>query len=191
MDPVLEKIRDFADQAHGGQLRKYSPDRYIVHPVRVMERCAAHGASRAQLAAALLHDVLEDTMVTEEDLLRFLRSVMEEAEALETLDLVIALTDVYTKAAYPQWKRRRRKEEETERMRQIAPEAQTIKYADIIDNTADITENDPGFAFKYLRECRQLLRVMTEGDPALRTEAQALIARCIDSLPRRDRRERG
>ncbi|RYZ23323.1 MAG: HD domain-containing protein [Chitinophagaceae bacterium] len=190
MDPVLEQVRAFADRAHGGQLRKYSADRYIVHPVRVMERCAAQGATRAQLAAALLHDVLEDTFVTEEDLLRFLRSVLEEEEALHTLGLVIALTDVYTTSAYPKWKRRRRKEAEAERMRDVSPEAQTIKYADIIDNTADITANDPGFAFKYLRECRQLLRVMAGGDPALRAEAQALIARCIDSLPPAARRGR-
>ncbi|TCJ14455.1 HD domain-containing protein [Flaviaesturariibacter flavus] len=191
MDPVLEQVRDFADSAHGGQLRKYSPDRYIVHPVRVMECCAAHGATRAQQAAALLHDVLEDTRVTEEDLLRFLRTVMEEAEALHTLTLVVELTDVYTTSAYPKWKRRRRKEEEAERMRHISAEAQTIKYADILDNTLDITQNDPGFAFKFLRECRQLLRVMTAGDAELRAEAQALIARCIDSLPHSGRHERG
>jgi guanosine-3',5'-bis(diphosphate) 3'-pyrophosphohydrolase len=151
MDPVLEQVRDFADNAHGGQLRKYSPDRYIVHPVRVMERCAEFGASRAQLAAALMHDVLEDTNVTEEDMLRFLRSVMEEAEAIHTLELVIALTDVYTTSAYPQWKRRRRKEAEVERMRDILPEAQTIKYADIIDNTLDIVKNDPNFAPRFLK----------------------------------------
>src|SRR5438034_1720562 len=96
MDVVLQEIQQFADSAHGGQLRKYCQDRYIVHPVRVMERCAAYGASRAQLAAALLHDVLEDTPVGEEQLLRFLRSVMDEGEAMQTLQLVIELTDVFT-----------------------------------------------------------------------------------------------
>ncbi|RYY82901.1 MAG: HD domain-containing protein, partial [Chitinophagaceae bacterium] len=64
MDPFLRQVLAFADNAHGGQLRKYSPDRYIVHPLRVMELLEARGAGRVQLAAALLHDVLEDTRVT-------------------------------------------------------------------------------------------------------------------------------
>jgi (p)ppGpp synthase/HD superfamily hydrolase len=187
MDAVLKQVRDFADNAHGGQLRKYSPDRYIVHPVRVMELCAKHGASRAQLAAALLHDVLEDTQVTEEDLLRFLRSVMEEGEALHTLQLVIALTDVYTTSAYPQWKRRRRKEAEVERMRDILPEAQTIKYADIIDNTHDIVTGDPFFAPKFLMECRQLLAAMPSGDPGLWAAAKAAVHAGLRSFPMRRR----
>jgi (p)ppGpp synthase/HD superfamily hydrolase len=185
MEDVLLQVRDFADRSHGGQLRKYCNDRYIVHPVRVMERCAQLGASRAQLAAALLHDVLEDTPVSEEDLLRFLRSVMGEGEALHTLELVIELTDVFTSAAYPQWKRRRRKEEELERMQKISAEAQTIKYADIIDNTLDIVQNDPNFAPKFLKECRQLLTAMSAGNPELRALAQATIREGFDKLAAR------
>ena len=60
----LEKIRHFADQAHGGQLRKYTPERYIVHPVRVMETLKKYTDDLTVLAAALLHDVLEDTTTT-------------------------------------------------------------------------------------------------------------------------------
>ncbi|RYY66981.1 MAG: HD domain-containing protein [Chitinophagaceae bacterium] len=187
MDKLLETVRDFADTAHGGQLRKYSPDRYIVHPVRVMERCAAQGANRAQLAAALLHDVLEDTRIDEEELLRFLRSVTDDAEARHILELVVELTDVFTTAAYPRWRRSRRKEAEMERMSTISAEAQTIKYADILDNTREIVREDPGFAPKFLSECRQLLRVMDAGDPELRAEAQAGIRNGFDELARRRR----
>jgi len=63
MDKVLEQVKDFADKAHGDQLRKYTPDRYIVHPMRVMLICQEYTDDSQILAAALLHDVLEDTPV--------------------------------------------------------------------------------------------------------------------------------
>lgn len=69
MDRILEQIRDFADRAHGDQLRKYTPERYIVHPVRVMEQVQRITNDTTMLAAALLHDVLEDTATTADDIL--------------------------------------------------------------------------------------------------------------------------
>lgn len=39
MEELLQKVKDFADNAHGEQRRKYTPEKYIVHPVRVMEIC--------------------------------------------------------------------------------------------------------------------------------------------------------
>ncbi|WP_297333190.1 hypothetical protein [Flavobacterium sp.] len=36
-EEILHRIREYADDAHGSQMRKYTPERYIVHPVRVME----------------------------------------------------------------------------------------------------------------------------------------------------------
>ena len=38
MNQVIEKVQDFAGKAHAGQKRKYTPEPYIVHPVRVMQR---------------------------------------------------------------------------------------------------------------------------------------------------------
>ena len=101
MDAILEKVKVFADQAHGDQRRKYSNERYIFHPLRVMENCRNYTDDMAVLAAALLHDVLEDTKVTREEMDNFLREIMPEVMAARTLDLVIELTDVYTKKNYP------------------------------------------------------------------------------------------
>jgi (p)ppGpp synthase/HD superfamily hydrolase len=61
MDPSLETIKDFANKAHGDQKRRYTPDKYVVHPIRVMELCKEYTNDVTVLAAALLHDVLEDT----------------------------------------------------------------------------------------------------------------------------------
>jgi (p)ppGpp synthase/HD superfamily hydrolase len=189
MDAVLEQIRDFADKAHGEQKRKYTPERYIVHPVRVMQLCTRYTGELPLLAAALLHDVLEDTPVTKKELLQFLLTIMKEEEAKTTTKLVDELTDVYTKTAYPRWNRRKRKAKESARIRNTSGESQTVKYADIIDNCKEIVEHDPDFAGVFLWECKSLLQVMNNGDAALRQEAVETVERCLQRVPRRFRTE--
>jgi (p)ppGpp synthase/HD superfamily hydrolase len=183
-DLILQKVRDFADRAHGEQLRKYTPDRYIVHPVRVMETCNRYDNRLPILCAALLHDVLEDTAVDGDQLLAFLRTVMSEAEADETLMLVEELTDVYVKSNYPQWNRRTRKDKELERFVQTSPDAQTIKYADILDNSKEIGGHDTDFAPRYLRECRAILEKADRGNAALRQEALSVVSSGLRKLER-------
>lgn len=182
MEAALEKIRDYADRAHGKQQRKYTPERYIVHPVRVMEMCRQHTDKRPVLAAALLHDVLEDTPVTREKLLSFLHTVMNEEEAGETLRLVVELTDVFTKAAYPAWNRRKRKEKEVARMEKISADAQTVKYADILDNCNEIVEHDPQFAPRFLKECKLLLQAMPAGDAELYQRSKDAVQEALAQL---------
>ena len=123
------------------------------------------------LAAALLHDVLEDTPVTKKELHLFLTTVMSEEDAAQTTSLVAELTDKFTKLAYPRWNRRKRKEKESARIQQTGSQSQTVKYADIIDNCREIVEQDPDFARVFLRECKALLRVMPKGDKTLYQEA--------------------
>jgi guanosine-3',5'-bis(diphosphate) 3'-pyrophosphohydrolase len=57
----------FAYELHGGQIRK-SGEPYIAHPVAVAEILRELGGSPAMIAAGLLHDVVEDTEVTSEDI---------------------------------------------------------------------------------------------------------------------------
>src|SRR5690606_19104676 len=171
MEKFLEKIKDFADKAHGDQLRKYKKDRYIVHPVRVMLICKEYTENRSVLAAALLHDVLEDTPVSKEDIKSFLNQHMDPTEAITALNYVVELTDVYTKEDYPRLNRKQRKAREVERLTSISAEGQTIKYADIIDNAQEIAESDHSFAPVYLSECKTILESLSGGDPALRERA--------------------
>lgn len=171
MDNVLEKIREFADESHGDQQRKYSGERYIVHPVRVMEICRQYTLNHIILAAALLHDVLEDTKVNKLKMSQFLVTIMTPEDAASVIKLVSALTDVYTKEKFPLLNRKHRRYKESERLQSIPGDAQTIKYADIIDNTIDFTQNDPDFATVYLRECFNILRKMTKGNPELHKRA--------------------
>ncbi|MGK7390377.1 MAG: HD domain-containing protein [Candidatus Cyclobacteriaceae bacterium M2_1C_046] len=178
-EPILEKVRQYAEDAHGEQKRKYSEEKYIRHPERVMKLCSEYNDELTVLAAALLHDVLEDTPVTTEELERYLLNIMDRKAALETISLVVDLTDIYTKANFPQFNRKERKKLEAKRLQDAHPKAQTVKYADIIDNSIDITQNDPDFARVFLREGKLLLNNMNKGNPALHEKAKRTLNSCL------------
>ena len=182
MNNILQQVRDYADAAHGTQMRKYTPERYIVHPVRVMETCAQYTDKQTILAAALLHDVLEDTPVTQQEMLAFLQTIMSEEDAAETLKLVIELTDVYVKKDYPKMNRRTRKAKEQLRIAETSADSQTIKYADIIDNCNEIVKHDPDFAKVFLYECRANLRIMGKGNADLYNRAVQKVDDAIASM---------
>src|ERR1700730_17263920 len=68
----IEFIRnayEYAFQAHVGQKRS-SGEEYIVHPTAVAEILADLELDAVTIAAALLHDVVEDTNVTEEEIVK-------------------------------------------------------------------------------------------------------------------------
>jgi (p)ppGpp synthase/HD superfamily hydrolase len=180
---TLQKIRDFAERSHGDQMRKFSPEPYIEHPVRVMQTCAEHTNDVCILSAALLHDVLEDTEVSSEELLAYLQKELGEKHAARTFQIVEELTDVYVKKNYPQWNRRKRKQKETIRLEKVSEAAQTIKYADIIDNSLTIVGAEPDFRKKYLQECRALLLVLKKGSPSLHERATTVVTTLLAADP--------
>jgi guanosine-3',5'-bis(diphosphate) 3'-pyrophosphohydrolase len=182
MEELLEKVREYADQAHGGQTRKYSSDRYIVHPIRVMNICHNFTKDVCILSAALLHDVLEDTSVKPHEMKQFLLSIMEPPNAERTMKLVVELTDVYVKKDYPQWNRHKRKEMELKRLVGSSADSQTIKYADILDNCREIVQHDRQFAKLFLNECRKILHQLDRGDQELRQQALASVEEGLSLL---------
>jgi (p)ppGpp synthase/HD superfamily hydrolase len=181
-DAILEKVKIFADQAHGEQKRKYSEERYIQHSIRVMETCQSYTHDYCMLAAALLHDVLEDTAVTSDALHDFLSGIMDPQDATRTLTLVVELTDIFTRKNYPHLNRRARKAKEADRLAHVSAEAQTIKYADIIDNATNIFVHDPGFAVVFIHEGKWLLNRMSKGDPELRGRALLMVNDCLELM---------
>ncbi|MDF2931151.1 MAG: metal-dependent phosphohydrolase [Chryseobacterium sp.] len=100
---------------------------------------------------------------------------MSEKERNLTLQLVTELTDVYIKKDFPDLSRFQRKKKELDRLKAISPEAQTIKYADIIDNATEISQSDPDFAERYLQECYEIASELTKGNPELRTIALEVV----------------
>lgn len=183
---TLEAIIKFTDQAHDEQKRKYTGERYIVHPVRVMQMCQQYSYDPSILAAALLHDVLEDTPVPAERILEFLRLHLSEEDAARALRYVTELTDIYIKPNYPRMKRWSRKEKEAERLSFVSAEAQTIKYADIIDNSVNIVLHDREFGYVYLKEAQMILEKMKSGNPQLRERALHTVKECLEKVKKID-----
>jgi len=85
---VLARAVAFAAQAHDGQARKGSGLPYIVHPMEAAAIAATMTADVEILAAAVLHDVMEDCGVTQDALARdfgarvarIVRAVSEDKE---------------------------------------------------------------------------------------------------------------
>ena len=64
---AIERAFEFAFGAHSGQRRK-SGEPYIIHPVAVADILIGFGMDAQSVEAALLHDTVEDTPVTEDDI---------------------------------------------------------------------------------------------------------------------------
>jgi (p)ppGpp synthase/HD superfamily hydrolase len=186
VETILKKIAAFADAAHGDQRRKYADERYVEHPIRVMKTCQQFGYPLPVLAAAMLHDVLEDTDVTQQQIREFLVSMMSETDTNHTISLVTELTDVYTKDRYPRLNRQQRKAKEADRLEKVSADAQTIKYGDIIDNATGIVEHGADFAPVFLKEGAELLTKMKKGNKDLYKKAREVIAHEMDQLKTHD-----
>jgi (p)ppGpp synthase/HD superfamily hydrolase len=164
---VVRKAQVYAMAAHAavGQKRKYTGEPYIVHPAEVAKIVAGvPGATPDMVAAAWLHDVVEDTGCTFTD--------VHMAFGIDIATLVGWLTDVSKPEDGPRWYRKKMDREHTA---QAPAEAQTIKLADLISNSRSIMEHDPKFAKVYLEEKRLLLEVLTKGDPELHARASQFV----------------
>ena len=171
----LKEVIDLAKNLHGDQKRKYTGEPYVNHTIQVAKIVKEYGGSDTMIYAAILHDVLEDTPTTPIQLFNHLRSIISNAKTIETLKLVKELTDVFTKENYPDINRKGRKEMEAMRLGLVSPEAQTIKYADLLDNGQDIMRNDPKFGEVYLKEKEEILNHMNKGN-------QELYKKCLSVL---------
>ncbi len=66
---LVERAYKLAEEAHNGQLRK-SGQPYIIHPLSVAIILAQMGMDAASIAASLLHDVVEDTDISKDDIVK-------------------------------------------------------------------------------------------------------------------------
>jgi (p)ppGpp synthase/HD superfamily hydrolase len=150
---LQEKARVFALAAHTaiGQKRKYSGEHYIVHPERVARTVAKFGGTEEMIAAAYLHDILEDTQIEE--------TFIFAEFGPEVCDLVVELTDV---SKPEDGNRATRKGIDADRLGKVSEQAQIIKLADLLDNSEDILANDPSFAKVFLKEKENILDKMTK-----------------------------
>jgi len=160
---IYLKALGFAARAHGDQKRKYTGEPYIQHPVAVAGLLGDMMRSKAEsfycdslMAAALLHDTVEDTAVTVPDL----RSHFGE--------FIASLVEEVTDVAKPEdGNRAARVAINREHVAKASYYGKAIKLADLIDNSRSIVQHDPSFAPVYLREKEALLAVLADGPQPL------------------------
>lgn len=166
---LVQKADAFAEKAHSdvNQVRKYTGEPYINHPREVraiLKKYASGPISPEQEAAALLHDVVEDTNVTAQQI--------EQEFGHEVANLVGWLTDV---SKLEDGNRKIRKNIDLQHTAAAPAAAQSIKLSDLISNSVSIVKHDPGFAKTYLREKAALMQVLTRGDAGLYAEAERVL----------------
>ena len=167
---LLHRAIRIATVAHHGQNRKYIDVPYISHPLSVMMRVRAVSNNEVLLAAAILHDVLEDgpnPVEADEEILRLCGS--------DVIKLVRELTDTYTTTHFPHMNRAERKAAERLTWEHKSADAKTIKLADVIDNTESVSETDGEFFRLYLQEKREMLTALQLGDERLYRQAVSIL----------------
>jgi guanosine-3',5'-bis(diphosphate) 3'-pyrophosphohydrolase len=126
--PLVRAAYAKASAAHAGQVRNGSGGLpYIEHPAAVAARLDRHGYGDDALAAALLHDVVEDSDTTVEDL----RQQFGDRVA----ELVAALSDDESIEDY-----RERKDEHRARVRRFDGDAFAIYGADKLTNSSTLRQ---------------------------------------------------
>lgn len=176
------KAYEFAKIAHGHQKRKYTGEPYINHPLAVaniLYRCICWPTcerNSIMLQAAILHDVIEDTFITDNELYCEFDT--------DVVALVLQVTD---KSKPDDGDRATRKEIDRQHLAKASADAQSIKLADLIHNTESIVKHDKKFAKIYLEEKRLLLQVLTKGYPVLFNMARSSLARGLEELKNNDK----
>ena len=187
---IVEKAQMFAAGAHAGvgQKRKYTGEDYIHHPVAVAEIVRKHGGTDEMVAAAMLHDTIEDTQVTFDHIFSLFGDRVAE--------MVDALSN---KAKKEDGNRETRFFINVKALRErLDMQSRVIKLADLIHNTQSITRYDQKFAAQYLAEKAFMLRALftdaeigvsgeeiepRTGDHPLLIEAEKMVATALSQLP--------
>lgn len=152
----LSKTIKFAEEAHDGQVRKYTSEEYICHPLQVanilLHPYCTIPTTKEMVQAAILHDVVEDTHVSIEEI----RQTFGE----KVSRLVNGLTDIVHEEPRPN--RKTRIEMDVDRLALEFNDVQIVKCCDIISNLSDIEKQDYNFSLKYRKEKKLFLDAFRE-----------------------------
>lgn len=163
---VISEATMFAIEAHGDQRRKYTGEPYVVHPIHVADILEKEvEATTEMLAAAILHDVVEDTPVTLRDI--------KEKFGDTVAEYVHYCTNVSEK---DDGNRAFRKKMDADHFALGPAESQTIKIADLLSNAESIIEHDQKFFHKAFKHEKQyMLNILTKADANLLHKAQTIL----------------
>ena len=123
---LLDRAIKFAVDAHSGTERRGKGFPYVVHVLEALEIAATMTSDQEVLAAAVLHDTIEDTDVTAE-ILR--REFGNRVASLVEADTDIVLPDVSEKSSW-----RARKQAAIDRLATVGRDAKIVALGDKLSN---------------------------------------------------------
>lgn len=123
---MVDKAIEFAVEKHSGAIRKGTRIPYITHPMEAAAIVAGITDDQELIAAAVLHDTLEDTGVTREEL--------EKLFGSRVADLVAAESENKREDLPPEMTWKIRKEESIEELMREIHEARLLALADKLSN---------------------------------------------------------
>lgn len=144
---LVKRAKEFATAKHKGQFRKFGNEPYINHPLAVSnivaDLVAKRGGDYVMEAAAILHDTLEDTDTS-----------LEEIEKLFGVDVAKLVSELTTpdsvakkdKAAFL-----------SNKMVLMSGDGLVIKLVDRLHNVSDLKSASPQFASRYAKETKQII----------------------------------
>jgi guanosine-3',5'-bis(diphosphate) 3'-pyrophosphohydrolase len=172
---ILMRALEFAARKHKDQRRKdadASP--YINHPIGLANILVneGHVTDLATICAALLHDTLEDTRTTREEI--------AAAFGSEIADIVVAVTDDKNLG------KQERKQAQVDHAPHLPTKARAVKLADKIANLRDVANSPPPDwpltrRQAYFDWARQVIDGLRGSHPVLETAFDAEYARRPDS----------
>ena len=130
---VVDQAVSFACSAHAGAFRKGTDTPYIVHPVEVMKIVCSITGDKEVRAAAVLHDTVEDTPVTKDDIEILFGSRVAELVASESENKREGTPEKET------WKIR--KQETLDHLEKASKEVKIICLGDKLANMRDIARD--------------------------------------------------
>lgn len=143
---LITKAKDFAIDRHKGQFRRFSGEAYVEHPKRVAQTVLKYKESKEienLYIASLLHDVVEDTETTLEEIERhfgeLVASIVGELTSKDGLR-------IKEKAEYL-----------SKKMINMSSWALVIKLSDRLDNVADLRHVNKSFRIRYVNETKEII----------------------------------
>jgi (p)ppGpp synthase/HD superfamily hydrolase len=172
----LMRAAVFAARAHAGQTRKGAAgEPYVNHVLEVAALLAEHGAPEAAILAALLHDTVEDTAVTQAEL--------EAAFGPEVASIVAEVTDDKTLP------KETRKAHQVRHAPGKSAAAKMVKLADKTSNLRAILESPPsgwdhGRRVEYIGWAGRVVAGLRGANPGLEAAFDAAYRAALEALAR-------
>lgn len=121
---MYEKARKMMIEAHKGQVRKITGEPYFSHPLNVARILRRAGFSEDVVIAGLLHDAVEDTSMTDQDIRQIFGDVVADLVASHTENKALS------------WEER--KAHTIEQVRTVTLEEKALIVADKLDNLSSV-----------------------------------------------------